>query len=222
MDINYDELRKQSRIAAGLTACASVLVLGSLLWSTWETRNAQRELNAIALQKAALQKDIWTLNSQVQSIKFQKEKLERADAGQSAALNALVMDDAKATKALNEVAQSNALVAQSVPRIFIHQKDSKELALNVAQKLRSLGYIVLAPDEMEDGDGTRIVYFNGPDDPETIADVQAIKQAMKDSNPAFSSIWVQLDNRHRHPNRTYAIYVEKTITVNVTPNNGLM
>jgi hypothetical protein len=208
MEVNYAELRKQSRVAAWLTAIATLIVLGSLVWSSWETRNARRDVYALAKQKAELQQEIGPLDKRVRMLILQKEKLEQADKGQSAALNALVENDLKATNILEQAARKDSLVAQSVPRIFIHQHGEKQVASDLAKNLRMRGYVVLAPDEKSDGFGTRIVFFNGPDDPETHSDVEAIKDAMKQVDPKLNGVRAQWDNQHHHPGRTYAIWIQ--------------
>ncbi len=209
MAVDLVELRKQSRIAAASTALASLLVLGSMIWSYRQTLSARQQLHTIQDQTAHARADLVELEQKRQELQKKIQQSEATANTLKIALNGVVTGNSQATKKLDEIASQNSAVAQAVPRIFIHRSNNKEVAEQVARKLRLSGFIVPAPDIISSGPKrVEIVYFQGTNDPQVISDVEAIKEALRATRPELEQVWVQEDINHKqHPNRTYVLYL---------------
>jgi len=207
MAIDFSELRRQSRIAAVLTAVASILVLGSLLVSYHETAQAKRELTSLQAQIGMAESDLLALQTKKRELKLQQR-------GLTSALNDIVATDGKAAGMLNQAAADNPAVAKAVPRIFLHsnRNPNKELLKAIEAKLRAQGFVVPAPDDdSNQGDPSfiQIVFFNN--DVAAYSDVPLIKQALIESGLGDVSYHIQLYTSTNHPPRTYAVYLPRNV-----------
>ena len=209
MPIDTAELRKQSHLAALLTAVASLIVLSSLAISSWLTFRATQNLKAIQTQTRIAKQNLVDLRQDVAALRSQRNEL-------TSALSQVVTGNAQAARQLDIVAARNDALARAVPRIFIHESNNAQLANEIAQSLRAKGYVVLAPDTVSYNSlkdeilhPIEIFYFGQSDDSQTVADVEAIREAMHAASPDLGWAWAQQDVDHYHPLRTYVIFLRK-------------
>ena len=209
MAIDLSEIRRQSRIAAALTAFASILVLGSLFLSYHQTVQARRDLQNLRVQISSAKSALSALQEKNSTLKEENGELEKNIKGKTTALNEL-FSDADAAGMLNQAALANPAIANAIPRIFLHSNGdpNKDLLKKVAANLRAKGFVVPAPDDVSiNGNPMALQIFTNDAVDEN--DVSLIKQALAASglsNVPTVSPWPR---PIKHPARTYAVYLPR-------------
>jgi hypothetical protein len=166
MDVDLQQLRRQSIISALLTAIASILVLGSLFWSYRQTIAAEKKAEAI-LEDANQKKT--ALEADIKNLQAQKSAYQ-------ATLNATVTQEK-----LNSFLSENPSVASSIPRLFIEIADQSQqiLAGKAAVALRGAGLTVPTPHIVPQANfppKTELRFFYN--DEQATKDVQQIQQIL--------------------------------------------
>ncbi len=202
-EISYSTIQRTSRISAVLTAIGSLIVLVSLYSSYRQTQKAKQELDKLEYQTRA---------KRVQKDELEKEvsRLSKQAQAYSTVLNDVVSTNPQAAKTVARSAESSPSIAQSIPRLFVHSRDSNNLALaeTLARNLRSQGFIVSAPDILSssfDPTKAETVFFGT--NAATQQDLQAIAKALIASGVSQEAIAAQQDIYNKHPPRTYAVYL---------------
>ena len=209
MAIDLKELRRQSRIAAALTAFASILVLGSLFVSYNQTVQAKRELQNLQVQVSNAKSELSTLQEESSTLKKENGELEENIKGKLRALNDLYQDP-RAASVLNQAALANPAIANAIPRIFLHSNGNpnKDLMEKVATSLRLKGFVVPAPDDVSiNGNPTalQIVTNHAVDE----SDMSLIEQALAANGISNVPTISPFPPGIRHPPRTYAVYLPR-------------
>jgi hypothetical protein len=165
MDVDLQQLRRQSIISALLTAIASILVLGSLFWSYRQTIAAEKKAEAI-LEDANQKKS--SLEADIRNLQAQKNAYQ-------ATLNATVTQEK-----LNSFLSQNPSIASSMPRLFIETADPNQqnLAGKAAVALRAAGLTVPTPHVVQANfpPKTELRFFYN--DEQATKDVQQIQQIL--------------------------------------------
>ena len=168
MPLDLIELKRQSRIAAILTAVSSMIVLAALLFSYVQTNHAEQTLNQI--------------RDETKLLTIQRDSLRTEIAKDMIVLRKLGSSPGLSGDALNKALKSTPSVAERIPRVSIEIAETRDRAEaeRAADILKSKGYIVpdiIVEPKSNSARETSIRYFQN--DAKTVADAKQIAEIVR-------------------------------------------
>jgi hypothetical protein len=210
MGIDLKQLRRQSQLAATLTAVASIIILVSLIFSYRQTIQAKRDLSQ--------------LQAEVENKKDEKERLEREIKEleeQKTALvtltNGVVSKSPNAAKFVKETVAASPSIASAVPRIYIQTPRPTASSMpfdpkGLSSRLRSAGFIVPTTEIVSSDsapDKTQLRYFS--DGPTAQKDVNSIADILRSAGLKVQPTLVKtLPGASQPLPRTYEVWFGKS------------
>jgi hypothetical protein len=207
MDINLAELRRQSRIAAVLTALSALIVLGSLLLSYSQTVKAEARLAKIQADIATKQVKLEELQSSIAGLQKQHDALFSAISQTSA-------KSKTSFETLQKVVSAEPSLADQIPRVYMIAARSRgeETIQKASTSLRDAGFIVPAVEERGDPTANVHTYVRRfYEDEQSQEDAKKIKSALDQAGVPSEIQYVGPDpGNPLPPRRTYEFWLGKS------------